>query len=387
MPGLAAFAALVSLAGADISLVETLPVTYRLGAAVAAIPFLCLSIAMLRRRLMLRAFPGGVEVGRLGRPVRRLPWQKIGGAVVHTGPWGRRVVLWSADRRRRVGEVREQHSGSLEAVVAQLRYAGVETQIKIGRLTRLHHLAALLLWTGKLVGVGLAVIAVLVLPVPSRYANLPGDVESATAALTLPVGHPRPPAGDVAVVSTRAGPANLLTMLLAREEPAIDVASHSAIFGSTPQAISAEADHQLTSTAATEAVAAAWRWMGFPVSVDGAGVELLTVPASLRTQLHPEDVVEALDSRPTPTLWDFWSAVGDTRGQSVRLAVRRGARRFEVLAPPKWCDSGPGGLFVAPAEVQLLGAPFRIDIDHSGLTGNSAGLAWGLAVVQRVGAF
>lgn len=119
MPGLAAFAALVSLAAADISLVEILPVTYRLGAAVAAIPFLCLSIAMLRQRLMLRAFPGGVEVGRLGRRVRGLPWEKIGDAVVHTGPCGRRVVLWSGDRRRRVVELREQHvSGSLEAVVA-----------------------------------------------------------------------------------------------------------------------------------------------------------------------------------------------------------------------------------------------------------------------------
>ena len=377
----AAAIAFLALVQVDLALVRTFPEGQRIASGVAAVVLGAMVPVVLSRRVVLRTGPSGVEVCRLvGRP-RRVERGRLGEAVVRGGAPRRVLELRGARRRRPVVVAHESRlSGSVDEMIAALASAGIPV-----RLERARHLQRLRVPPLAYRAVGGAACAALAVnaPVPSLYAAMPGTVASATAAVIVSGDQAKPGAGDIHLVTVGLGPASLLTVLSAGDDSAVDVGSAPEILGDAPSAVAAEAERQMTRTAAREAVAAAWRWMGVDVAVDGAGMEVMVVPGSLRSQLRPEDVVVAVDAKRTPSRWAFWAALGDRPADDVVLTVRRGHRQFQVVAQAGWLRETPR-LFVAPAEVRLVGAPLDVEVEHPSLRGPSAGLAWGLAVIARV---
>ncbi|MGI8808867.1 MAG: S16 family serine protease [Acidimicrobiales bacterium] len=381
---LAAFSVVVVLANIDIALVEILPARFAAATTVAAVVFLVLAGCLLRRRLGVRTGPGGIELAPLVGRRRRYGWDAIGEAIVRTEPSGRTLVLLRAHPRHgALVELREvQVAGSIDALVAELDRAGVAVRVQSGPGGRLPRLRRNLRRAEKVVVASVAVVSVLCLPLPDRYENSPGTVEP--AGLSIAPSQQGHVAGGVRLVTVRTGPANVLTLLASLRDPAVHIGTRTELRGAAPRAAAAETMRQTTAAAAIEAVVAAWRWTGVPVAIEADGVEVVAVPPSLRNLLHAEDVVEAVAGRPTPNQWEFETADGATRGRPVRLAVRRGERHVEIVAPPDWAHPADGGLFLAPAEVRISGAPTAIEIDAGRISGRSAGLAWALALVQRI---
>ncbi|MDP9402245.1 MAG: hypothetical protein M3P85_02700 [Actinomycetota bacterium] len=374
-----------ALACADLALVdEEFAVAPRPALAVGVVLFLALTVVALRP-LRVEATSAGLRLDRVVGPRRQVPWDGVGEVLVRHGARARTLSVRVRQRRRgALADVPEtRRSGSFDAFVAEVRAAGVRV-VEEDRSRR--RLAAVAAGAAQaLVGLAPALVAVAfltVLPIPGRYLLEPGIVVPGATHLRVAGQALRSPAGGVHLVAASTRPASLALLLSARGQPATEVGSRADILGSDPPEVAEEVDRQFTSAAAVEAVAAAWRSVGVPVSLWGAGVELVSVPPSLRSQLRPEDVVEALDGHPTPHPRELHRVLEHARSRVV-LTIRRGPRRLE-LTIPRHEFARPDRPALAPAEVRLVGAPQPITIDAQGVEGNSAGLAWALAVVDHL---
>ncbi|MFP5372220.1 MAG: hypothetical protein ACLGI3_15940, partial [Actinomycetes bacterium] len=337
--------ALLGLGGIDEALVELLPTSWRIAAAAGAVVFLGAAARLLRRPVSLRVGPAGIDAARLVGPRRRLRWDQMREVVVCPRPSGRLLALYRHGRRSLAVAVAEDRvSGSMDEVLASFRGAAVPIRVEVPTWTVGPRMRWAARWGKRsALAVGAAGFAA-VLPLPGYYASLPGDVVPASRSL-------RPPEVDersrgVHMVTAHLRPANLVALLVTRWEPAAVVGTRSEILGTAPRAVRNETDRQITAGAAKEAVVAAWRFAGVPVTLDGAGVELVSVPSSLQPLLRPEDVVVAVAGEPTTTLWTFREVAARHRLSAVRLTLRRGAVHLEVEVGPDWMSSGGEPVFV-----------------------------------------
>jgi PDZ domain-containing protein len=138
------------------------------------------------------------------------------------------------------------------------------------------------------------------------------------------------------------------------------------------------------------AAAVALKHLGYHVVVRPTGVVVSQLIAGTHApcNLQPMDVIVAVDGTPTPTVAALRSALGRVKpGDNVVLRVRRGAGtqtlRIRTIAIPQ----EPGHAFVgfAPDQAAQIKLPVHVSIDASGIGGPSAGLAFALEVMQKLG--
>jgi PDZ domain-containing protein len=135
------------------------------------------------------------------------------------------------------------------------------------------------------------------------------------------------------------------------------------------------------------AAAVALRKLHYHVVVKPTGVIVSQLLAGTHApcNLQPTDVILAVDGMPTPTSASLLAALGHVEpGAVVKLRVRRGDRTLTV--PVQTVDfKGRALVGFVPSQAATIKLPIRVAIDTSGIGGPSAGLAFALEVMQKLG--
>jgi PDZ domain-containing protein len=137
------------------------------------------------------------------------------------------------------------------------------------------------------------------------------------------------------------------------------------------------------------AAAVALRKLGYHVVIKPTGVVVSQLIGGTHApcNLQPQDVVIAVDGTPTPTETALHAALGRVQpGATVKLRVRRGERTITVpvrtVRDPR---TGRALVGFVPDQSARIKLPIKVAIDTSGIGGPSAGLAFTLEVMQKLG--
>jgi PDZ domain-containing protein len=151
-----------------------------------------------------------------------------------------------------------------------------------------------------------------------------------------------------------------------------------------------EADAREMSRSQEIAAAVALRAAGYDVKANptGALVEQVASDAPAAGVLLPTDVIVSVNDQKIRSPADLRRAIGLQRpGSSVRLVVRRGKGltplTVRTIADPHDAKRAIIGVFVAPAASIKL--PRKIKINAGDVGGPSAGLAFALDILERLG--
>jgi PDZ domain-containing protein len=135
--------------------------------------------------------------------------------------------------------------------------------------------------------------------------------------------------------------------------------------------------------------AVALRKLGYHVVVKPTGVVVSQLIAGTHApcNLQPQDVVIAVNGKPTLTETALHAALGRVRpGAVVKLRVLRGGRTITVpvqtVADPR---TGRALVGFVPDQSARIKLPIKVAIDSNGIGGPSAGLAFTLEVMQKLG--
>jgi Lon-like protease len=254
--------------------------------------------------------------------------------------------------------------------------------------------ATLLRFAGPLVVLAVVVLVILYV-VPS--GNFPGQTEK---YILLPdVAHPVSPlvkvqdarpvkSGMLYFVDVLERRASTLEALFPSLRPHASLVPAEEIVPPCASPAQAEAAAiQEMSFSQRVAAAVALRKLGYHVVVKPTGVVVSQLIAGTHApcNLQPMDVVVAVDGTPTPTEAALHAALGHVRpGAVVKLRVLRGGRT--VTVPIRTIDEGGKALVgFVPDQSARIKLPLKVAIDTSGIGGPSAGLAFTLEVMQKLG--
>ena len=168
-------------------------------------------------------------------------------------------------------------------------------------------------------------------------------------------------------------------------EPAGDVVPPCSTY---TQALAASQEEMAVSQRVGAAVAL--RHLGYHVVVhpDGVTVSQLYAGTNAPCNLQPMDVIVAVDGAATPTITSLHRALAGVKpGNAVDLRVRRGSELLTVHLRTVASPQAPGHAFIGIAAEQaaMIKLPIRVSINLPRVGGPSAGLAFALEVLQRLG--
>ena len=279
-------------------------------------------------------------------------------------------------------------------------------------------------------GVGLAVLAVLagVLFIPTPYYLFqPGSVRPAETRIDVSGAPSYTTDGDVMFTTVYVDQASLATLLRGVIDDAVEIRSEEDVYGPEGRDASRRANQQRMDLSKLIATKVALQYLGYPAEFTGRGARVLGVAEGGGSvgKLRVGDVITSVDGHDVRLPSDIQAGLrGKVPGDTVEVTARRGsgkdvttvsesitlgsARTEDDAAstttrPPGSTTSstvGSDGAAASPAEATpgvrpVLGisvepdapsvdSPVRVDIDSGDVTGPSAGLAWALAVVDRM---
>jgi PDZ domain-containing protein len=237
----------------------------------------------------------------------------------------------------------------------------------------------------------LAASAVLLWLVPSdSYIFLP-DRAHRVDPLVHVEGGKKPQGGGIYFVDIFVRKASLIERLWPGLHKGAEIVPKSALLapGTTEKQREAAALHEMTRSQDI-AAAVALRAAGYRVRANptGALVEQVASDAPAAGKLLPTDVIVSAAGQRVKSPADLRRAIGRVRpGSPVRLTVRRGREQAAVtvdtIADPHDPKRAIIGIFVAPAASIEL--PLKVKIDAGDIGGPSAGLAFALDLLERLG--
>lgn len=261
-------------------------------------------------------------------------------------------------------------------------------------------------WPAVLVGLATLLVAAAVVAshvTLGYYAELPGQAQPVGALITVPRSRADRLHGSILLTDIAVTSVNALQFLPDELSSTTTVVPADALTGGLP---AREFDREGTvdmEEAQMTAEAVALRQLGYPVPERNAGVTLYAiVPGTPAYRaLEVGDVVTAVDGVPTVDPPALVAAVDRYRpGQSVTLSigsvadptvthpvtVRLGAQREgrvvrPVLGIPYSLATDSDGMGTQP----LYTMPLHLAIDSEGIGGPSAGLAFTLGLLDRLG--
>jgi Lon-like protease len=138
------------------------------------------------------------------------------------------------------------------------------------------------------------------------------------------------------------------------------------------------------------AAAVALKRLGYHVDVrpDGVVVSQLFEGTNAPCKLQPMDVIVSLNGKQTPSVSSLHSALAKVKpGSVVDLRVRRGNTLLPLRLRTVANSAEPGHAFIGIGVDQAarIKLPIHVSIDASGIGGPSAGLAFALEVMQKLG--
>jgi len=159
-----------------------------------------------------------------------------------------------------------------------------------------------------------------------------------------------------------------------------------------PCSTAAQAEQaQLQEMSFSQHVAAtvALRKLGYHVGVTPTGVVVsqLIGGTNAPCNLQPMDIVTAVNGKPTLTTSALESALSRVKpGDVVKLRITRGGKLFTVRVRTVCCnDHGQALVGFVPEQAARFKLPVRVSIDAGNVGGPSAGLAFTLEVMQKLG--
>ncbi len=238
------------------------------------------------------------------------------------------------------------------------------------------------------VAFGVVSSVLLALGVVGRYVQLPYDTLAPGSARAVNSvievkGHPSyPPQGKVfyttVSVRERVNPYEALAGWL---DPAVEVLPETKVRGTVPPDQFQRMNLEAMADSKTTAQVLALRELGYTNL--GAGAEVVEVvpgqPAA--PVLKPNDVIVAIDGKPVTTSADAVTAIrARAPGDTLGMRVKRGD------APPVDVEAvlgeGEGRPLLGVRLSTKIQLPFDINIDSGRVVGPSAGLAYGLELLD-----
>jgi PDZ domain-containing protein len=240
---------------------------------------------------------------------------------------------------------------------------------------------------------GLALLAVVagLWAIPSgEYIFLP-DPARPVAPLVRVAGHPQPSDGDIYFVDVTVRKASLLERLFGGLHKGADLVPQSAVVdpgltGKEQNVLEAAEMRRSQQVAA----AVAERALGRKVTATPTGVLVVGLEPGLPAEgkLEPADVIIAVDGKPVRTPADLSAVMRSKQVDAVvQFTIRRGKTEKvvavrTVAASPK-SHRAVVGIF--PGQAEDIDVPIPVSIDSRGVVGPSAGLAFALDILERLG--
>jgi PDZ domain-containing protein len=242
-------------------------------------------------------------------------------------------------------------------------------------------------------GFGLLVVTALILWLfPSdTYIFLPDRAHPVAPLVSVQGAKPTNEPGGIYFVDIFVRKASLLERLWPGIHEGAELVPKSALLApGTSEKQRVQADEREMTRSQQIAAAVALRAAGYKVQANptGALIEQVASDAPAAGKILPTDVVVSANGRSVRSPSDLRRAIGDLEpGTTVRLTVRRGSDlqtvRVKTIADPHDAKHAIIGVFVAPsASIKL---PIKVRIDAGDIGGPSAGLAFALDVLERLG--
>jgi Lon-like protease len=138
------------------------------------------------------------------------------------------------------------------------------------------------------------------------------------------------------------------------------------------------------------AAAVALRRLGYHVVARPAGVlvDAIEIGSHAEGKLAPADVIVSVNGAPTSTIRQLLGEMGRVRpGAFVSLGIRRGTSRltFRIRTIPDPAQPSRALVGFQPEQAAEIRLPIPVRIDAGGVGGPSAGLAFALEVMQKLG--
>jgi PDZ domain-containing protein len=241
--------------------------------------------------------------------------------------------------------------------------------------------------------VGLVVVAAIVLYlVPSNdYLLLPDRAHPVAPLVRVQGAHPAKGPGGIYFVDVFERRASMFESLFPFIRSGATLVPAQLIVppGSNDQQVR-RADLREMSISQRVAAAVALRRLGYRVtaSPDGVIVTAIDLGSHAAGKLQPEDVIDALDGKPTLTIAALRRALSPVHpGAVVKIGVDRGTQeltvRVQTVRDP--VDTKRAIIGFAPDQAANIHLPIRVRIDAGNVGGPSAGLAFALQVLEALG--
>jgi PDZ domain-containing protein len=238
----------------------------------------------------------------------------------------------------------------------------------------------------------LLVVTVCLWLIPSsEYILLPDRAHPVAPLVSVAGGHDQRDGGGIYFVDVQERPASLLEKLFGGLHDGATLYPKSAI---VPPGASSAQEQELGQAEMRRsqqiAAAVALRSIGRKVEAAPVGALISAVEPGLPAagQLIPSDVIVAVDGKTVRTPEDVTVAMrGKRPGTAVRFMVRRGTatKAITLRTVPAQRGSRRGIVGILLDQAVRIHLPLRVSIDARGVGGPSAGLAFALGVLEKLG--
>ena len=244
---------------------------------------------------------------------------------------------------------------------------------------------------GVIVGLLVVTVAALYVAPSSDYILLPDRAHPVAPLVTVKGG--KEPAGNggiffVDVFERRASELESLFPWL-HDGSTLVPAKLLVPPGETDQS-ARQADLRAMQVSQQTAAAVALRQLGYDVVAKPSGVVVAAIETGSHAVgvLRPEDVIVAVNGKPTPTIISLRRQLADLKpGDTVTLRIKRGNSTrtvtIETIADP--LDKRRAIVGFSPDQAADIKLPINVSIDAGNVGGPSAGLAFALQVMRELG--
>lgn len=244
---------------------------------------------------------------------------------------------------------------------------------------------------GGAAGLVVAVAIALYLIPSNDYLFLPDPAHPVAPLMRVQGGHDPTGPGGIYFVDVFERRANMLESLFPSIRDGSTLVPASAI---VPPGVSdaalRRADLRQMSISQRVAAAVAERRLGYPVVAKPSGVivDAIEVGSHAAGKLQPTDVIVAVDAKPTLTIAALRAQLARIRpGGSVTLRVRRAGKALAFTVKTIADPNAPRRAIIGfqPAQSANIHLPVRVEISSGDIGGPSAGLAFALEVMEKLG--
>lgn len=241
---------------------------------------------------------------------------------------------------------------------------------------------ALFLALGLALGVGI----LWYLPANGYYIFLP-DPAHPLAPIVHVAGASDRDTGGVYFVDVSVRKARLLERLFPGIHDGATLTSSTDVLGGLSEQVQQRAEEHAMSVSQQIAAAVVFRTLGYRTRARVTGALILGVDrrAPVSRVLRPGDVVVSVDGSPVRTIGDLRRVLGRrSPGDVVKVGYRR-KHTLRAGAVRLISDHGRPLLGVNPDQAVSIALPRRVRVDIGGVGGPSAGLAFALELMQKLG--